>query len=112
VIKEIARHVRSNEVAENVEQRNNERLQRGAHTRGSVTLDCCDDIQIRSEPGVPSGGPHGRVGLRAPHGSPEQSAVSVLAERASEIVRYPREMALHLGIGLGQFRVLRRPAFE
>jgi hypothetical protein len=77
-----------------------------------VTLDRHDDVQINSEPGVSNGGPHGRVGVHARDGAPDQGAVSVLAERAAEIVRYAREGALQVGAGLRELPILHRSAPE
>src|ERR1043166_1122494 len=85
MIEEILYHVGSNEIAEDVDERREQRFQRRVNGRGAMALDAGDDVQLN----VAVGGPadvlqHGLVGLCAEKCPGDQGVVSVVADRTSE----------------------------
>ena len=80
MIQETSYHVRSNEVAENVDDRREQRFERRAHGGRTVTLDAADDVQLHPG-GVGTANilQHGVIRLGSRERSHEQRTVPILA---------------------------------
>ena len=113
MFQETSYHVRSNEVAENVDERRKQRFERRAHGGRTVTLDAADDVQVNAG-GIGTANilQHGVVRLGSGERSHEQRAVTILTHGAPQVVGHARARSLHRRAEPRRLRRARHVALE